>query len=133
MIVANNLASLITTYRDDAESLERAWSIARRLRGSDVPAFQDTYGWIALRRGDIEDALAPLEPAAASLSNDPLVQFHLAVAYAEAGRKGDPPIVRFFNKEYPLKAHVVKLGGFSAHAGQTELLRGLAGFTDKVI
>ena len=34
IVVANNLASLITTYRDDAESLERAWSIARRLRGN---------------------------------------------------------------------------------------------------
>ena len=44
-------------------------------------------------------------------------------AYAEAGRKGDPPIVRFFNKEYPLKAHVVKLGGFSAHGDKNEMLR----------
>jgi metallo-beta-lactamase family protein len=44
-------------------------------------------------------------------------------AYAEAGRKGDPPIVRIFNKEYPLKAHVVKLGGFSAHGDKNEMLR----------
>jgi cellulose synthase operon protein C len=36
-VVANNLASLLSTYRDDAESLERAHVIARRLRGSDVP------------------------------------------------------------------------------------------------
>ena len=38
--------------RDDPESLERAFAIARRLRGSDVPQFQDTYGWILHRRGD---------------------------------------------------------------------------------
>jgi len=44
-------------------------------------------------------------------------------AYAKSGRKGDPPLLRFFNKEYPLKAHVVSLGGFSAHADKHEMLR----------
>jgi metallo-beta-lactamase family protein len=42
-------------------------------------------------------------------------------AYAERGRKGDPPVMRILNKEYPLKAHVVKLGGFSAHADKHEM------------
>ena len=32
-VIANNLASLITTHRDDAESLDRGFTIARRLRG----------------------------------------------------------------------------------------------------
>jgi tetratricopeptide (TPR) repeat protein len=82
MIVANNLASLITTYRDDDESLERAFAIARRLRDSNIPAFQDTYGWIEYRRGNFEDALKYLEPAAAGLPKDPLAQFHLGMAYA---------------------------------------------------
>ena len=89
IIVANNLASLISTYRTDEESLARAWNIARRLRGAERPEFQDTYGWIALRRGEIEDALDHLEPAAAALSNDPLVQFHLGMAYAKAERTED--------------------------------------------
>jgi metallo-beta-lactamase family protein len=47
----------------------------------------------------------------------------LGIEYEASGRKGAPPIVRFFNKEYPLKAHVVKLGGFSAHADKNEMLR----------
>lgn len=47
----------------------------------------------------------------------------LGKTYEEDGRTGNPPIVRFFNKEYPLKAHVVKLGGFSAHADRSEMLR----------
>ena len=89
IIVANNLASLITTYRTDQESLDRAWGIARRLRGAERPEFQDTYGWIALRRGEVEEALAHLEPAAAALSGDPLVQFHLGMAYAQADRRDD--------------------------------------------
>ncbi len=43
--------------------------------------------------------------------------------YAEEGRSGAPPVVRFFNKDYPLRARVVTLGGFSAHADRDELLR----------
>jgi metallo-beta-lactamase family protein len=44
-------------------------------------------------------------------------------AYEESGRKGDPPLVKFLNKQYPLKAHVVDIGGFSAHGDKRELLR----------
>jgi cellulose synthase operon protein C len=89
IIVANNLASLISTYRTDQESLDRAWSIARRLRGAERPEFQDTYGWIAFRRGEIDVALEHLEPAAAALPGDPLVQFHLGMAYARSDRTED--------------------------------------------
>ena len=45
------------------------------------------------------------------------------LAYAESGRKGNAPLVRFMNKEYPLKARVVKMGGFSAHADKDEMYR----------
>ena len=85
-VIANNLASLLSTHRDDDESLQRAAVISRRLRGSDVPQFQDTYGWIAFRRGDVEEALANLEPAAAGLPDDPRVQHHYGLALAAAGR-----------------------------------------------
>lgn len=85
VIVANNLASLITSHRRDPESLERAFAIARRLRGAQVPAFQDTYGWIEYRRGNLREALAALEPAAAGLPDDPMAQFHLGMAYADLG------------------------------------------------
>ena len=47
----------------------------------------------------------------------------LGLKYEASGRKGAPPVVKFFNKEYPLKAHVVRLGGFSAHADKNEMLR----------
>jgi metallo-beta-lactamase family protein len=36
---------------------------------------------------------------------------------------GKPPIQKILGKEYPLKAHVDVMNGFSAHADQTELLR----------
>ncbi len=45
------------------------------------------------------------------------------LAYEKSGRKGAAPVVRFFNKEYPLKARVTDIGGFSAHADKREMLR----------
>ncbi|WP_299356644.1 tetratricopeptide repeat protein [uncultured Shimia sp.] len=85
VIIANNLASLVSTYRTDNASLQRAYDIARRLRGTEVPAFQDTYGWIAHRLGNHDEALEYLEPAAKALTLDPVVQFHLAENYAARG------------------------------------------------
>lgn len=46
-----------------------------------------------------------------------------AAAWQEEGRKGEAPSVRFYNKEYPLKAQVVTLGGFSAHGDRDEMTR----------
>lgn len=88
-VIANNLASLLGTYRDDDESLERAWVVARRLRGIEIPPFQDTYGWLAYRRGQYDEALEHLEPAAAGLASDPVVQFHLGMAYLAVGRRDE--------------------------------------------
>ncbi len=61
----------------------------RRLKGTDIPAFKDTYGWIAHRNGNHEEALIYLEPAAAGLPNDPLAQFHLGMTYMALGRTED--------------------------------------------
>lgn len=89
VVIANNLASLITSHRDDPESLARATAIVRRLKGTKVPAFQDTYGWIAHRNGNHDEALTYLEPAAAGLPNDPTIQFHLGMTYLALGRTED--------------------------------------------
>jgi tetratricopeptide (TPR) repeat protein len=88
-IIANNLASLLSTWRDDPGSLDRAWTVARRLRGATVAPFQDTYGWIAYRRGQLDEALTHLEPAAAALAQDAVVQYHLGMVYAGLERPED--------------------------------------------
>lgn len=85
LIVANNYASLLTTLRDDEESLQQAFTVARRLRGLDQPAFQDTYGWIAFLRGELDSALDHLRKAAQGLPNDPSVQYHLGRVYEAQG------------------------------------------------
>ena len=86
LIIANNLASLLATGREGAADLDRAHEIARRLRDREVPAFQDTYGWIAFRRGDLDSARAALEPAAAALPGDASVQYHLARTHEARGQ-----------------------------------------------
>ncbi len=47
----------------------------------------------------------------------------LGEAYEASGRVGDSPLVKFFNKEYPLNAGVIKMGGFSAHADREEMMQ----------
>ncbi len=88
IVVANNLASLLSTHRTDEESLSRAWAIGRRLSDFDIPAFQDTYGWILHLRGGSKEAVPILESAVEGLPNDPIVRYHLAhVLLAEERRE----------------------------------------------
>ena len=86
IIIANNLASLLGTYKSDEASLERASVLAQRLRNATFPAIQDTYGWITHRLGNSEEALPYLEEAARELTDDPVVQYHLAEVYWALGR-----------------------------------------------
>ncbi len=44
-------------------------------------------------------------------------------AYSQKGRKGEAPQIKFFNQVFFLKARVVTIGGFSAHADKEEMLR----------
>ena len=60
--------------------------MARRFRDTDLPAVQDTYGWILQRRGESAEALPYLESAAAGLPKDPLVSYHLAQTYLSLDR-----------------------------------------------
>ena len=88
-IIANNLASHLAGTREDAESLEKAWIIARRLRDSDSPAINDTYGWILHRRGNSTEALSYLEKAAEGLPKDAIVQYHLGKVLVALDRPQD--------------------------------------------
>lgn len=86
IVIANNLASLLSSFEEGDDNLQRAHAIAQRLRGTDVPQFQDTFGWITARIGNYEEALTYLEPAAAALPQEPAVHYHLAWTYARLGQ-----------------------------------------------
>lgn len=86
IIVANNLASILTEHRSDKASLERAQSLVIMLRKSPVPQFKDTLGWVSYRVGDLKTAIPLLEDAAAAMPNVALVRYHLGVSYNAAGQ-----------------------------------------------
>lgn len=85
--LANDLASLISERRSDPASLDRAFEIAQRLRGSDVPQYLDTLGWIYYLRGEHDAALPLLRSAAVKLPNIPLIHYHLGMAYSALGQQ----------------------------------------------
>lgn len=87
VIVANNLASLLATWKsEDPAAVTRASAVARRLKDTTVPAFMDTYGWIQHLNGDSAAALPYLQGAAAGLADDAVVQLHLGVVQAALGQ-----------------------------------------------
>lgn len=120
-VVANNLASLLIDHFPTEENIERAYNVAKRLRSSEVPQYQDTYGWALYLRGEPEQALRYLQPAAERLPNIMLVQYHLGMAYAKAG-------VNDRAKEALEKA--VELAGDEDSAQKTEAMATLEGLKE---
>jgi len=80
-VIANNFASLLSEHRSDPESQEKAFAIAKRLRTSEIPAFQDTYGWLLYKRGEYERAIV--------FGEHPLIQYHLGMTLAALERVAD--------------------------------------------
>jgi tetratricopeptide (TPR) repeat protein len=86
LVIANNLASLLSDQRADKATVERAYSVASILRKSPVAAFKDTLGWIYYLRGDAKTAIPLLEEAATALSDRGIVQYHLGMSYLADGQ-----------------------------------------------
>jgi tetratricopeptide (TPR) repeat protein len=101
LIAINNLVSLLTDFRTDKESLDRAYSLAPALRKSPLPQFKDTLGWTYYRRGEYRPALALLEEAVAELPSNPLVRYHLGMTYMALEQ--NPKAIEQFEKALALK------------------------------
>ena len=80
-VVANNLASLLTDFRDDRESHERALVLSERFRGSPVPQFKDTLGWTYHKLGDTQAAASLLADAVGQLPDFAVFRYHLGMSY----------------------------------------------------
>jgi Flp pilus assembly protein TadD len=85
-LVMNNLAVLLgrdPATREEAASLaERAYR-KRPASGS----IADTLGWILYQQRSLDRAALLLEQAARALPSAPQVRYHLAVVYAEQGKR----------------------------------------------
>lgn len=84
--VLNNLAWF---YYEVGDS--RAEEFARRAyeKAQASPEIADTYGWILVEKGRIEQGLKILEAAAQGAARDPEVQYHYASALARAGKSAE--------------------------------------------
>jgi tetratricopeptide (TPR) repeat protein len=89
IVVANNLASLLSDYRTDKKSLDQAQDVAKVLESIDSPYYLDTLGWIAYRQEDFRTALSRLEDAKAKLPNNAIVRYHLGMTYLALKRPDD--------------------------------------------
>ena len=86
VLATNNLVSLLLDTRSDKESLDRAISLAEKLKSSAVPEFLETYGWAEFKKGDLKAAVSTLEAAEAKLPNLAAVHYHLGMSYSAAGQ-----------------------------------------------
>jgi tetratricopeptide (TPR) repeat protein len=82
LIASNNLVNLLLDHRTDDTSRQRAQSMAEILRKSQVPQFKDTLGWAKYRQGDYPAAVSLGEDAAAVLTDQASVRYHLGMEYA---------------------------------------------------
>jgi tetratricopeptide (TPR) repeat protein len=90
MIAKNNLASLLTDYRDDKASHERARELAAEFRDAKIPLFRDTYAWVSVKLDlYLEEAIAIFKSIIREDEDVGLYHYHLGEAYRKNGNSFD--------------------------------------------
>lgn len=108
LVATNNLASLLLDHRSDKDSLNRALALSEQLKDSNVPQFEDTFGWAQYKRGDYKMAISILENAVAKNPKLAALHYHLGMSYKADGQndKAQEQLKTAFNlerDETPLK------------------------------
>ena len=85
--VANNMAMLLVTYKNDQPSLERAKTLIGPLKNSKNPSYLDTVGWVLYKNGEYDSAITSLKDALVRAPNQPILHYHLGMAYYSNGNK----------------------------------------------
>jgi len=90
VLAANNLAALLADRKSDRQSLDRAFALTRNFeRVAPNPVFLDTLGWVQFKLGHNDEAIRIMQQALAKAPDHPVLNYHLGVIYAKAGRTGD--------------------------------------------
>jgi tetratricopeptide (TPR) repeat protein len=84
-VAINNLVSLLLDNRSDKDSLNQALALSNELKNTNVPQFQDTFGWAQYKRGDYKAAASVLENVAIKLPTLAAVHYHLGMSYKATG------------------------------------------------
>lgn len=115
LLALNNLATLLAEQpqrqKDALRYIEQAIAVAGR-----KPALLDTQGTIHLLDGNLDAAVKCLEEAVESESIDPRYAFHLAAAYAKAGRLEDARKAFQKSKDSGLEEYVLTEGDVALRA-----------------
>ena len=85
--LANNLAMLLVSYREDKKSIDRAAQLVEPLARTDNAAYLDTLGWVRYKRGEYDSAIRALEQALNRAPKEPILNYHLGMAYYSKGDK----------------------------------------------
>ena len=87
LVVANNLATILTDKKGDPSSLKRALELSRPFESmKEQPFLLDTLGWVYAKLGRNEDAIRLIREAVAQAPNHPLLNYHLGFAYHQSGQ-----------------------------------------------
>ena len=89
-LAANNLAMGLIRGTPDQKALDEAYQLVKGFELSENAVLLDTLGWVLLKRGEADEAILVLQRAARSGKGKlPEIDYHLAAAYYEKGRKRD--------------------------------------------
>ncbi len=91
-LASNNLASILSDVRNDAESLRRAKKLALGFEKSNQPGFLDTLGWIYYKSAEYPKSIEILSKVVAKQPKIALFQYHLGMAYYKSGDKKNAKI-----------------------------------------
>ncbi|NOT85514.1 MAG: tetratricopeptide repeat protein [Methylococcaceae bacterium] len=82
----NNFAALTAETTTDPKRLSEAFELVKAFKDSKEPTFLDTFGWLSLLNGQVDDALSSLEKVVKLQPEFPEFNYHLGMAYAAKGR-----------------------------------------------
>lgn len=117
LIIANNLASMLTDYGNNKEDLDMALKLSRELEKNDQPVFLDTVGWANYKNGDYDKAIEYLSKATKKAADVNIFNYHLGMAYKMAGDK--------VNAKTYLEKSLDNSGQFKLKSQAEEALKGL--------
>ncbi len=90
-IVALNNLAWIYSEKGGAENLRKGVAYAKTATEMmpDLGQVTDTYGWLLLKQGKVDEAMRVLRTAARQAPDDPEIRYHLAVALHRSGSSAE--------------------------------------------
>jgi putative PEP-CTERM system TPR-repeat lipoprotein len=85
-VLLNNLA---VQYQQKGDSRALATAEQAYSAAPNIPAIQDTYGWLLVETGNLDKGLPLLRSSAKALANVPEAQYHLGAALAKKGETAE--------------------------------------------